>query len=136
MRPDGVSDRLAIGEVMSAYAFALDTKDWDALMALFVPDARIDYSSFGGPTGTPADVVGWLQTSLAAFDVCQHVITNHRITLDGDSASAHSYVVNPLGSGGDVQLLGGGSYLDTFARTPDGWRFTSKVAEKGWLKAI
>ena len=51
-----VMDRLAIDEVITGYAVAVDDGDWEAYRALFTPDGRADYRSAGGVEGPAAEV--------------------------------------------------------------------------------
>src|SRR4051812_44762297 len=46
-----LADRLAIQDLIARYPLAVDGRDWDALDELFTPDARIDFTAFGGPAG-------------------------------------------------------------------------------------
>ena len=46
-----ISDRLEIQQKMTDYSAAIDHKDYDALDAVFTPDAYIDYRVMGGIDG-------------------------------------------------------------------------------------
>lgn len=46
-----VMDRLAIDEVVTGYAVAVDDGDWAAYRALFTASGRADYRSAGGIEG-------------------------------------------------------------------------------------
>ena len=147
-----VADRLAISDVLDAYAQAIDTRDHDLLRRVFTDDATLDYSEVGGPDGTAAEVLAWLRDSLAQVGPGQHVITNRRIVMDsvddgavddgavdgavGDTARCNSYLFNPLalydGRGDHVLLMLGGSYDDRLRRTPDGWRISDRVHHVAW----
>ena len=41
-------DRLAVDEVITDYAVAVDDGDWSLYRSLFTPDGRADYRSAGG----------------------------------------------------------------------------------------
>ena len=134
-----VADRLAIDDLLDAYAWALDTKDWDTLRTLFTPDAVVDYTEEGGVRGTLEDAIAWFQKMLVAFTASQHFVTNRRVKIDGDTASVHAYIYSPLGvPTGENQLtlvMAGGFYEDELRRTPDGWRFTSRTIRASWFHA-
>ena len=53
-----IEDRVLIGDLVVAYAYAVDEKNWMAFEALFTQDAQIDYRSAGGIAGTPAELAG------------------------------------------------------------------------------
>jgi hypothetical protein len=71
------------------------------------------------------------------FPLTQHHITNRRIRVDGDTATCTAELLAPMvmsGKEGKLKmLLTGGRYVDTFARTPHGWRITNRVCENGWM---
>lgn len=130
------ADRIAIGELLDGYAHALDTKDWEALRACFAPDAVADYTSTGGPRGSVDEAIAWLDPTLAPFAITQHLNTNRRIEIDGDTARVHSYIFSPLAverDGGLDLIYSGGTYEDRLVRTPDGWRIAERVARIAWV---
>ena len=126
-----IADRIAIDDLLTAYAVAIDQRDWDGVRACFTLDASLDYSTFGAPQGSVDEVVGWLQKALSRIGVTQHHITNRRVVLEGDTATAVSYVLNPMMIGEALTQVGG-AYHDALRRTPDGWRIESRVAEYRW----
>ena len=112
----------------------VDGRDWDRLDEIFTPDAVIDFSAFGGPADTVAGIKPFLRDSLAAFKRTQHMMGLPNITLDGDSARARTSCSNPMvldnPDGTTSVWLIGLWYDDTFRRTTDGWRFTSRRQER------
>lgn len=138
--PDDVADRLAIDDLLDAYATALDTKDWDSLRTLFAPGAIVDYTEEGGVRGSIDDAIGWFQKAMAPFTASQHFVTNRRVTIDGDTATVNAYIFSPLGMpngnpGGLTLVFAGGTYEDTLMRTPDGWRFVERTIHASWFHA-
>lgn len=127
-----LTDRLAIRDLLTAYAWHLDRKEWDELRALFAEDARLDYSSSGGEAGRRDEVVDWLAATLPGFAWSEHVVTNEQIAIDGDEASSRCYLFNPMGLPDGRTTYLGGRYHDRFRRTPEGWRFTERVIEQVW----
>jgi hypothetical protein len=129
-----VEDRLAIQDLIARYAVVVDSGDFDALDHLFVPDAQIDFTAFGGPVGTPADIKRFLADSLGIFRRTQHMMGLPLISVDGDHATARTSCNNPMvlpdsDSGTKVWLIGLW-YDDELVRTGDGWRFTSRRQER------
>ena len=131
-----VADRLAIQDLLTRYTRAIDTRDWDLLEQVFVPDALIDYTAVGGMRGAFPEIKAWLATALGHYDVTQHLITNHDIRVTGDTATSHVYVFNPMGKRRDDGQLAlffmGGYYVDQLVRTPAGWRITTRTEELAW----
>ena len=135
--PGALADRLEIDDLLTRYAVALDTEQWDLLDTVFAADAAIDYTSAGGIKGTFPEVKKWLAETLAGFPVKQHLVTNKQVTLGGDEAKAFTYFYNPMGlprKDGTVKLFFvGGYYHDRLRRTPDGWRIVERVEETAWM---
>lgn len=133
--PGEVADRLACSDVLEAYVTAVDTRDWDLLAGLLTDDARLDYTSSGGPAGGHADVVGWLEAGLSGFEVTQHMLATLRIVVDGDSASARPYLINPMGAG-ELNFLLAGSYRIELRRVGEAWRIAGLVQQTRWTQGI
>jgi 3-phenylpropionate/cinnamic acid dioxygenase small subunit len=133
-----ISDRLQIGDLLTRYTVAIDQKDWELLDRCFTPDARLDYSQTGGIEGKYPEVRTWLEQALAAFPMTMHFISNTTLELDGDRATARSYVINPMGfprEDGSLHLFTvGGYYNDVLVRTDDGWRIAERVEEQAYLE--
>lgn len=131
-----LADRLAIEDVLTRYAWALDSKQFDELDHVFTPDAHIDYTSSGGEAGAYPDVKAWLAKVLPHFPAYQHLVTNKQITLDGDRATSRSEFYNPMVMAKPDGTTGiffvGGEYHDQLARTPNGWRITDRVEKSIW----
>ena len=136
---DEVADRMAIDEVLDAYAAALDTKDWDTLRTLFTPDAVVDYTEEGGVRGSIDEAIAWFDKTLSNFAASQHFVTNRRINVTGDDATVNAYIFSPLGApgsnGGLTLVFAGGAYEDVMRRTPDGWRFAARTIRASWFHA-
>jgi 3-phenylpropionate/cinnamic acid dioxygenase small subunit len=132
-----LADRLAINDLLVRYAWAIDTKDWDALDDVFTPDAHIDYTATGGIAGTLAEIKPWLAQSLAAFPATQHLLANSQVTIDGDTATARTAVYNPMGAAtreGPLHFFFmGGIYADRLVRAPSGWRIKERVEHLVWM---
>ena len=130
-------DRLAINDLLVRYAWAIDTKDWDALDGVFTPDAHIDYTATGGIAGSLAEIKPWLAESLAAFPATQHLLANSQVTITGATATARTAVYNPMGAAtreGPLHFfVMGGIYADRLVRTPAGWRIAERVEHFVWM---
>ena len=129
-----VVDRLNISDLIARYAVAVDSRDYDALDSLFTDDARIDFTAFGGPDGSPAEIKDFLAANLGIFSRTQHMMGLPVITLDGDQATARTPCNNPMvvtdADGSTKVWLIGLWYDDSLVRTPDGWRFSARRQER------
>lgn len=84
-----IEDRLEIMDLLARYGAGLDARDWLLWRSVFTDRALFDLSSWSDetPQRVETDRVVKVQSRLfAEFDVTQHLISNFRITLDGDSA--------------------------------------------------
>jgi 3-phenylpropionate/cinnamic acid dioxygenase small subunit len=131
-----LADRLDIEDVLTRYAWALDSKQFEELDRVFTPDAHVDYTSSGGEAGAYPDVKAWLAKVLPHFPAYQHLVTNKQITIDGDHATSRSEFYNPMvmaqRDGTTSIFFVGGEYHDQLVRTPDGWRITDRLEKSIW----
>ena len=133
-----ISDRLQIDDLLTRYTVAIDTKDWELLDRCFTSDAQLDYTSAGGVKGPYPEVRQWLEKALAPFTMTLHYITNSTVCLDGDAATARTYVLNPMGfpnpDGSLHQFTVGAYYNDRLVRTEAGWRIAERVEETAFME--
>ncbi|MBT2452860.1 nuclear transport factor 2 family protein [Streptomyces sp. ISL-43] len=142
-----VMDRLAIDEVVTGYAVAVDDGDWAAYRALFAPGGRADYSSAGGIEGPAGEVAGWLEETMKLFPVRQHLIVNRLIKVadqdgsPGDTAEVRADFLNPMRLAGEEfdgtvtapNFVAAGRYTFVLARTPRaGWRLSRVTVHEKW----
>lgn len=128
---DRVADVLAIQDLVTSYAYAVDDRDWQRWQALFLPDAHIDYTSAGGIAGSPAELAAWMPDALSIFEFCLHSSSTHEIRFTGpDTANGRVHVFNRNGvhwEGAREIVDVGAVYEDNYARDDDRWRFASRV---------
>ena len=129
-----VVDRLEIQDLISRYPVYVDNRELDQLDALFTPDARLDFTSFGGPNGGLADVKAFLTASLGMFASTQHMMGLPAIALNAHTATSKTSCHNPMvmeGPDGKRQAwLIGLWYDDELVKTADGWRIASRTATR------
>jgi hypothetical protein len=130
----GTADRLAIQDLIARYALVVDGRRYDELDELCTPDAHIDFTAFGGPAGSPAEIKKFLADSLGIFRRTQHLMGLPLIAVDGDRATARTPCTNPMvlddANGTTKVWLIGLWYDDELVRTPQGWRFASRRQER------
>ena len=133
----GVADLLAIQDLVTAYAHAVDDGDWHRWEALFLPDAHIDYTSAGGIAGSPAELAAWMPEAMSVFEFCLHSTSTHEIRFTGPtSATGRVHVFNRNGVRweGESEIVDVGAvYEDTYARLGDRWRFASRVEHTTYM---
>jgi hypothetical protein len=134
-----LSDRLEINDLITDYSYAIDTRSWDDLDLLFTPDAHIDYTAVGGEAGDVPTIKAWLEKTLAMFSGFQHLVATSKVTIDGDTATGRTLCHNPMimdNNGAEMVIFVGIWYHDTFVRTADGWRISSRREEKGYMHGL
>lgn len=108
----------------SRYAVAVDSRDLDALVALFVPDVRVGRDRVGRDA-LRAD----FESSLGAVGVTMLSVTTHAIELvDEDHATGAVYCLGEIGIGRSwvrQTIL----YRDTYERREGTWLFVRRVHE-------
>lgn len=127
-----ISDRFEIMDLLTDYCSAVDEKNIDALDLIFTHDAHIDYSKAGGPNADLKTIKKFLKENLGDLPH-QHMISNFKIRIHGDSADARCLCHNPLElpRNGDVLevMFWGLWYNDKLVRTSKGWRIKEKITQ-------
>lgn len=130
-----MSDRDDIIDLTIAYTWALDTKQFDDLHKVFHPDATADLR---GKRCEGADaIVARIGGSVGRFDATQHLIGNHQVTVDGDTATCRCQLQSQhvkYGMRGGECYIVGGMYIDRLVRTPDGWRIIHRTMQQTWCE--
>lgn len=135
-----VMDRIALDDLVTGYAAAVDDADWTAYRELFAPDGRADYRGSGGIEGPADEVADWLAETMTLFPVRQHLIVNRRVLFRethgypeaGDAADVRADYVNPMRFASGEDFVCGGRYAFQALRTADGWRLRSVVVDERW----
>jgi hypothetical protein len=122
-----------IQQTLLKYPVALDSRCFGLLAEVFAPDARIAIP--GMPVCGPAAFAAALEGGLARLDATHHFVNAPLLHLDGDHASARSYlvaqhIVNAAAPAG--WLLIGAWYDDELQRTFSGWRITARTGNPVW----
>lgn len=125
-------DRQSIIDLTIAYTYALDTKNFDALDDVFVPDATAFLTE--ALTGRDA-IKGRVRRALEPLDVSQHIISNHEVVIDGDRATCRCYLQAQhvrQATPGSPNFIVAGRYEDRLVRTSDGWRIEHRELVIMW----
>ncbi len=132
----GIADRIEIADLLTRYARAVDTRDWDLYREVFTPSAHIDYTSAGGVVGDVETVATWLEETLAAFEMTQHLISNLEVDVDGDEARVRAMFFNPMRTADGTRITCGGWYHHDLVRTDAGWRSRRLVETAAWFDGL
>lgn len=119
-------DEHDIAKVLVAYAASIDGRDWDRFRTCFTPDVEAVYDGVDTWRDVEA-ITAFMVDAHAGLGATLHRLSNMDIAVEGDRATAHTYVdaviLTPDGQGG-VQTLG--TYDDELVRTGEGWRIARR----------
>jgi ketosteroid isomerase-like protein len=129
-------DERNIVAVALRYCRALDTKDWPGLRTVFLDDATAQLGRPATITGIDA-IVDRIRAALEFLDVSQHLVGNHEVDVDGDSATHRCYFqaqhVRAAAEGGANYIIAG-RYEDRLTRTGDDWRIAHRTLTVMWTE--
>lgn len=124
-----LTDRAAITEVLHTYARLVDERDFAAVAGVFTDDCLAEYGVRETDTlHSSAAVADWLTRQLLDSTATSHHISNVQISFpDADHAETTSYVYAWHGApGAAVDPVVLARYVDSFERTPTGWRIAHR----------
>jgi SnoaL-like domain len=121
-------DRADIEEVLVRYATGIDRREWPLFRSIWTEDVDADYGPFGHFRGAD-EITSHMSASHEPMGSTWHRLSNFSIEVDGDTASARTYVHAVLnvdrgdpGAWFDVTS----HYDDTLVRTPEGWKISKR----------
>lgn len=136
MPPTTLNDLIAIEairQLKARYCRFVDTKQWDRLAELFLPEARLYGFGSVGDGGTPAEFVAGISKRLAKVIAIHHV-HNPEIELTGPDTARGiwpmmDYLEFPDGDApheapNNRGFMGWGHYEEEYRSTADGWKFS------------
>ena len=119
-------DRQDISELLVRYATGIDRRDWPLFRTVFTDDCELDYGEIGTWQGVDA-VTDFMDKTHAMAGHTLHRLTNQAITVDGDKASARTYIDAVIMFGDNQSGVNAwGFYDDDVVRTADGWRIARR----------
>ena len=122
-------ERIELIELLGRYGRLIDARDWDALAAIFTPDAQFDLTPIGGTVLNGLDEIRDYMASRAAHPVAHHITNPHvdRIGHDDVWLSCMLVAVQADGS------VASGHYADQAVRYDGGLRIRRRQFR--WLLA-
>ena len=141
--PEEAADRLAIRELVEAYAHCADRRDAKGQMALFTADTHfVVYMNAKNPTPTQElhsrEALAPVFADLNKYDATTHFVGQSTIfTLTGDGATGEAYCLahHVLVADGKRRLmLASLRYLDTFVKMEGAWLFAERLLYVDWVE--
>jgi ketosteroid isomerase-like protein len=142
MTSEEAADRLAIRELVDAYAHCADRRDAKGQMALFTEDT-VFHVFMDSQSPEPTYVVHGRDALAPVFaDLNQYRATTHfngqsTVRLDGDHATGESYcIAHHLTVDGEKRtlMLASIRYLDRFVKQDGDWLFAERKLMVDWTE--
>ena len=139
--PDEAADRLAIRELVEAYAHCADRRDAEGQMSLFTVNTHfVVYMNAKDPKPSmelhSREALAPVFADLNKYDATTHLVGQSTIfTLTGDRATGEAYCLahHVTVDGGERRLmLASLRYLDTFVKMDDTWLFAERLLFVDW----
>jgi ketosteroid isomerase-like protein len=129
-RLDRLESLAEIQQLPVRYALALDSRDMDALVDLFVPDVQVGRQERGR-----AALKAWFTTTMRAMRTSVHLVANHIVDFD-DADHAHGIVYchdelewPDRGEWENGKL----QYWDTYERVDGEWCFSRRRFRRWYM---
>jgi hypothetical protein len=141
--PEEAADRLAIRELVEAYARCADRRDAKGQMALFTRDTHfVVFMNAKDPTPSQElhsrEALAPVFADLNKYDATTHFVGQSTIfTLTADRATGEAYCLahHVTSDAGKRRLMVASlRYLDTFVKTDVQWLFEERLLYVDWLE--
>jgi hypothetical protein len=141
--PEEAADRLAIRELVEAYAHCADRRDAKGQMGLFTLDTHfMVYMDAKDPTPTQdlhsREALAPVFADLNQYDATTHFVGQSTIfTLEANRATGEAYCLAHHVFMEDEKrrlMLASLRYLDTFAKKDGAWLFAERLLYVDWLE--
>jgi hypothetical protein len=140
--PEEAANRLAIRELIEAYAHCADRRDANGQMALFTQDTHfVVFMNAKDPAPSQElhsrEALSPVFADLNQYDATTHVVGQSTIfTLTADQATGEAYCLahHVSISGGERRLMVASlRYLDTFLKVHENWLFAERKLYVDWM---
>jgi ketosteroid isomerase-like protein len=140
--PTELADRLAIRQLVDAYAHCADRRDAEGQKALFTEDTHF-VVYMDGQGSRPTQVLDGREALTPVFaDLNRYQATMHfngqsTVTLDGEQATGESYCIAHhlfTDDGGRKLMVAWLRYGDTFTKVDGAWQFAERNLYVDWTE--
>jgi hypothetical protein len=141
--PAEAADRLAIRELVEAYAHCADRRDAKGQMSLFTADTHfVVHMDAKDPTPSQElhsrEALAPVFADLNKYDATTHFVGQSTIfTLTKDRATGEAYCLAhhvTVDAGKRRLMLASLRYLDTFVKLDGAWLFSERILYVDWLE--
>jgi ketosteroid isomerase-like protein len=141
--PAEAADRLAIRELVEAYAHCADRRDAKGQMALFTADTHF-VVFMNAKDAKPSQELHSREALAPVFaDLNKYAATTHFVgqttifTLTGDRATGEAYTLAhhlTIDGGKRRLMIAALRYADTFVKTDGAWLFAERLLYAHWIE--
>jgi hypothetical protein len=139
---EAAADRLAIRELIDAYAYCADTRDADGQKALFTEDTHFVVYMDGEGTEPTQELDGREALTPVFADLNRYEATMHfngqsTVTIDGDRATSYTYCLahHVYSENGERKLMVAYlRYRDAFVQEEGSWLFAERRLYLDWAE--
>src|SRR3984885_8168934 len=141
--PVEAADRVAIRELVEAYAHCADRRDAKGQMALFIPDTHfVVHMNAKDPVPSQElhsrEALAPVFAALNQYAATMHFVGQSTIlTLTGDRATGEAYcIAHHLTVDGEKgrMMVAYLRYVDTFAKSDGAWLFSERLLYVDWIE--
>jgi hypothetical protein len=141
--PEEAADRLAIRELVDAYAYCADRRDAAGQMALFTPDTHfVVYMNAKDPNPSQElhsrEALAPVFAALNQYDATTHFVGQSTVlTLTAARATGEAYCLAhhvTIEGGKRSLMLASLRYYDTFVKRDGSWFFAERLLYVDWLE--
>ena len=141
--PSEAADRLAIRELIEAYAHCADRRDAKGQMSLFTPDTHfVVFMNTKDPTPSQElhsrEALATVFADLNKYDATTHFVGQSTVlTLTSDRATGEAYCLAhhiTVDRGKRRLMLASLRYLDTFVKLNGAWLFSERLLYVDWTE--
>lgn len=126
-----LSDRQEIYDCLVRYCRGVDRLDSELILSAYHPDAIDDHGLFVGSPQEFADF--FIAFHRENQHSTNHIISNHYVELEGDTAHCETYWTYAGMNKNGVQLtVMGGRYIDRMERRNGRWAIASRICLTDW----
>jgi ketosteroid isomerase-like protein len=139
--PEEAADRLAIRELIDAYAHCADRRDAKGQMALFTSDAHF-VVFMDGRTARPSqelhnrEELAPVFAHLNVYEATTHFNGQSTVAVEGDRATGETYCLAhhlSVAEGQRTLMIASIRYLDRFSKRDGAWLFAERKLMVDWI---
>ena len=130
-----LEEKQKIVDLTIAYTWIIDQGPRERLREIFTKDAVfiIDTRHLNGLD----EIRGKIDRTLGGLSASQHIVSNHQVSIDGDTATSRCYLHaqhTRNGTEGGENYVMAGRYLDKLVRVDSQWRITERQLMIDWTE--